>query len=68
MAEIGANVLTHGRPVATTPVEYVLQLDHDTARASLIDGGPPVDDFLTRPMPDPRSEAAVAFRWLAGSS
>jgi serine/threonine-protein kinase RsbW len=68
LAEIGANVLTHGRPSGEgPPVEYVLELDHDTAKASLVDAGPPVDDFLTRAMPDAASEAGRGLpmaRWL----
>ena len=68
LAEIGANVLTHGRPSGEhPPVEYILQLDHGTARASLIDAGPPVDEFLSRAMPDPTSEAGRGLpmaRWL----
>jgi serine/threonine-protein kinase RsbW len=58
LAEIGANVLTHGRPPgAAHPVEYVLELDENVARASFTDRGPPVHDHLAREMPDPFSEA-----------
>ena len=68
LAEIGANVLTHGRPnPADPPVEYELRLEHDTARASRVDRGAAVDDFLTREMPDPSSEAGRGLpmaRWL----
>jgi serine/threonine-protein kinase RsbW len=68
LAEIGANVLTHGRPNdVDPPVEYVLQVDLDTARASFIDRGPSVQDFLSRPMPEASSEAGRGLpmaRWL----
>jgi serine/threonine-protein kinase RsbW len=68
LAEIGANVLTHGRPSGTDPpVEYRLWLDDDTAHASFIDGGPPVEQVLSREMPDPASEAGRGLpmaRWL----
>jgi serine/threonine-protein kinase RsbW len=68
LAEIGANVLTHGRPNhVDPPVEYDLQLDHDTARASFFDRGPAVLDFATREMPDPTSESGRGLpmaRWL----
>jgi serine/threonine-protein kinase RsbW len=58
LAEIGANVLTHGRPPgAAHPVEYVLLLDENIARASFTDRGPPVHNHLTRAMPEPSSEA-----------
>jgi serine/threonine-protein kinase RsbW len=58
LAEIGANVLTHGRPEgAAHPVEYVLRLDENVARASFTDRGPPVHNHLTRAMPGPSSEA-----------
>ena len=58
LAEIGANVLTHGRPEgAAHPVEYVLRLDKNMARASFTDRGPPVHNHLTRAMPEPSSEA-----------
>ncbi|MDQ2923204.1 MAG: ATP-binding protein [Candidatus Dormibacteraeota bacterium] len=68
LAEIGANVLTHGRPNhAGPPVEYDLRLEYATARATLVDRGPAVTDFLTREMPDPSSEAGRGLplaRWL----
>jgi serine/threonine-protein kinase RsbW len=68
LAEIGANVLTHGRPNnVDPPIEYDLQLDHDTARASFIDRGPAVVDFATRAMPDSDSESGRGLpmaRWL----
>ena len=68
LAEIGANVLTHGRPAGTDPpVEYRLWLDDDTAHASFVDGGPPVEEVLSRVMPDPSSEEGRGLpmaRWL----
>jgi serine/threonine-protein kinase RsbW len=69
LAEIGANVLTHGRPAGTDPpVEYRLWLEEDDlAKASFIDGGPPVEEVLSRTMPDPTSEAGRGLpmaRWL----
>ena len=58
LAEIGANVLTHGRPEgAAHPVEYVLQLHENVARASFTDRGPAVHNHLTREMPGHSSEA-----------
>lgn len=58
LAEIGANVLTHGRPHgAAHPVEYVLRLDQGVASASFTDRGPPVHNHLSRAMPEPTSEA-----------
>ncbi len=52
LAEIGGNVLTHGRPRGTTrPVEYSLRLDDDEIVASLTDSGPPVHEHLGREMP-----------------
>ena len=57
LGEIGANVLTHGRPEgAQLPVEYQLQLDRGIVLASFVDPGPPVHDHLGRPMPEPESE------------
>jgi serine/threonine-protein kinase RsbW len=69
LAEIGANVLTHGRPAGTDPpVEYRLWLEEaDLAKASFVDGGPAVDEVLSRIMPDPTSEAGRGLpmaRWL----
>jgi serine/threonine-protein kinase RsbW len=68
LAEIGANVLTHGRPAGTDPpVEYRLWLEDDTAKASFVDGGPSVDEVLSRVMPDATSEAGRGLpmaRWL----
>ena len=58
LAEICANVLTHGRPLGSDyAVEYVLRLDEGTALASFTDHGPPVHDHLAREMPDPLSES-----------
>jgi serine/threonine-protein kinase RsbW len=68
LAEIGANVLTHGRPNnVDPPVEYDLRFEQDTARASFIDRGPAVLDFATRAMPDASSESGRGLpmaRWL----
>ncbi len=68
LAEIGANVLTHGRPAGTDPpVEYRLWFEDDTAHALFVDGGPPVDEGLSRPMPDASSEEGRGLpmaRWL----
>jgi serine/threonine-protein kinase RsbW len=68
LAEIGANVLTHGRPdEADPPVEYELRLEQNTARALFVDRGPAVQDFQTRAMPDAASEAGRGLpmaRWL----
>lgn len=58
LAEIGANVLTHGRPPGSDyAVDYVLWLEKGAAMASFTDGGAPVYDHLTRAMPDPSSES-----------
>jgi serine/threonine-protein kinase RsbW len=68
LAEIGANVLTHGRPSGTDPpVEYRLWLDGDTVHASFVDGGPAVEEVLARAMPDASSEEGRGLpmaRWL----
>jgi serine/threonine-protein kinase RsbW len=59
IAEIGANVLTHGRkegPV-DAPVEYNLRLEGHLAMATFTDRGPPLHNQLTRAMPEPTSEA-----------
>jgi len=57
LGEIGANVLTHGRPGGTgVPVEYELSFDGETVRASFADPGPPVHNHLGRNMPEPESE------------
>jgi serine/threonine-protein kinase RsbW len=59
LAEIGANVLTHGRRdgPSDAPVQYHLMLEGHTALATFVDRGPPVHNHLTRAMPDPLSEA-----------
>jgi serine/threonine-protein kinase RsbW len=59
LAEIGANVLTHGRKhgPADAPVEYRLRLEGHMAVATFTDRGPPVHNQLSRAMPDPTSEA-----------
>jgi serine/threonine-protein kinase RsbW len=59
VAEIGANVLTHGRQRGhkNDPVEYGLRLEGNTAMASFTDRGPPLHNQLTRAMPEPMSEA-----------
>ena len=57
LAEIGSNVLTHGRPVGTSlPIEYALHLDGHTVVASFTDFGPPVHEQLARTMPEVDSE------------
>ena len=57
LGEIGANVLTHGRPHgAAPPVEYHLHLESNRVLASFVDPGPPVHEHLARPMPGPSSE------------
>lgn len=62
LAEIGANVLTHGRESATDPpIEYVLWLEAETALASFVDQGPPVPDSLDPAMPPPTSESGRGF-------
>jgi serine/threonine-protein kinase RsbW len=58
IGEIGANVLTHGRPAGIDhPVAYLLQFAKGTAVASFTDPGPPVEDHLSREMPATTSEA-----------
>lgn len=57
LGEIGANVLTHGRPNDDIEVDYVLRSDGATAFASFVDRGQAVADHLARPMPEPDSEA-----------
>jgi serine/threonine-protein kinase RsbW len=58
LAEIGANVLTHGRPAGTDPpVEYSLRLDQGAAVAEFIDAGPPAHHSIRREMPDTESES-----------
>lgn len=57
LGEIGANVLTHGRPPGVDiHVEYVLQFAGGNAVASFTDRGAPVHDHLDRRMPEPASE------------
>lgn len=57
LGEIGANVLTHGRPVGGPEViSYVLRFDGVNASASFADRGPAVHEHLSRDMPDPLSE------------
>jgi anti-sigma regulatory factor (Ser/Thr protein kinase) len=58
LAEIGANVLTHGRQDRPEhdPVEYRLRLEGHMALATFVDRGPPVHNHLTRAMPEPTSE------------
>lgn len=57
LGEIGANVLTHGRPDGThLPVEYLLKLEGGTVVASFSDPGPPVHEHLDRAMPGHESE------------
>lgn len=58
VAEIGANVLTHGRKEGPSdaPVEYRLRLEGHMAMATFTDRGPPLHNQLTRSMPEPASE------------
>ena len=58
LAEIGANVLTHGRRdgPSDAPVEFHLRLEGHMALATFVDRGPPVHNHLTRAMPEPTSE------------
>jgi serine/threonine-protein kinase RsbW len=58
VAEIGANVMTHGRAPAAIdpPIEYMLRLEAQTALASFVDQGPPVHESLDPTMPPPESE------------
>lgn len=57
LGEIGANVLTHGRPEgADGGIAYVLSFDGAEAAASFTDRGPAVFDQLAREMPDAWSE------------
>ena len=58
LAEIGANVLTHGRRdgPGDAPVQYKLKLEGHMALATFVDRGPPVHNHLTRAMPEPTSE------------
>lgn len=58
LGEIGANVLTHGRPGGHhEDVDYVLRFDGDSASAQFADRGPAVEEHLSREMPDPLSES-----------
>jgi len=58
VAEIGANVLTHGRLDGPTdaPVEFRLRLEGHMALATFVDRGPAVHNHLTRAMPEQTSE------------
>jgi serine/threonine-protein kinase RsbW len=58
LAEIGANVLTHGRREGPTDamVDYKLRLEGHLAVATFTDRGPPLHNHLTRAMPEPSSE------------
>lgn len=58
VAEIGANVLTHGRAPAAVvpPVEYALWLEAETALASFVSQGPAVHESLDPEMPPRSSE------------
>jgi serine/threonine-protein kinase RsbW len=57
LGEIGANVLTHGRPAGVDlPVEYAIKLVQGTVVASFIDPGPPVHNHQAREMPGHTSE------------
>jgi len=58
LAEIGANVLTHGRRQGPedAPIEFHLRLEGHTAQATFVDRGPAVHNHLTRAMPEPTSE------------
>lgn len=59
LAEIGANVLTHGRREGPpdAPVEFKLRLEGHMAMATFTDRGPPLHNHLTRAMPEPSSES-----------
>jgi serine/threonine-protein kinase RsbW len=59
LAEIGANVLTHGRREgpADAPVDFGLRLEGHMAMATFTDRGPPLHNHLTRAMPEPSSES-----------
>lgn len=57
LGEIGANVLTHGRPGGHhEDVSYVLKFDGEAASALFSDRGPEVHEHLSREMPDEWSE------------
>jgi serine/threonine-protein kinase RsbW len=52
LAEIGGNVLTHGRPAGSQrPIEYELHYRAGTVEALFTDGGPPAFEHLGREMP-----------------
>jgi serine/threonine-protein kinase RsbW len=59
LAEIGANVMTHGRKDGPEdkPVEYNLRLEGHMALATFTDRGPPLHNQLSRAMPEPTSES-----------
>lgn len=57
LAEIGGNVLTHGRPRGVVrPVEYELRYRDGALEAFFTDGGPPAFEHLEREMPGHESE------------
>ena len=57
LGEIGANVMTHGRPGGHEPVAYALRVERGAATASFSDRGPAVRDQLAQEMPDTSSES-----------
>lgn len=57
LAEIGGNVLTHGRPAgAARPVDYELRYQDGSVEATFVDGGPAAFEHLEREMPGHESE------------
>lgn len=57
LAEIGGNVLTHGRPAGSTrAVDYELRYKGGSVEATFVDGGPPAFEHLEREMPGHDSE------------
>ena len=57
LAEIGGNVLTHGRPAGSArPVDYELRYAGGSLEAIFVDGGPPAFEHLERDMPGHESE------------
>lgn len=57
LAEIGGNVLTHGRPVGVDhPVAYELRFDGGTIEARFTDRGAAAHEHLDREMPGHDSE------------
>ena len=57
LAEIGGNVLTHGRPAGSArPVDYELRFEDGSVEATFVDGGPPAFEHLEREMPGHESE------------